>query len=254
MLLSSTFGLNKSSGTRRKLEVISPCEFPNWRRMHFESTGHIFYVDAQGFVWPCSGCNRTEKQITHTPYCPHSQRMKTCEQHFCTKMDPVCEYFDEPQWDPVLPITLNDIAADNKYVQYPAIINTKGRLSKANQIVRKMKKGKINVSGPKTTASFTIKSTKEKSGSGYATRASTNVISAKAKVTSCPIVTPASPSPSARTWLLTTQQHDAKPVANSKSNGIAVNQKMHAEEIHGIVMKAPPKLALSTMSPMKKMH
>jgi len=61
MLLSSTFGLNKSSGTHGKLEVISPCEFPNWRRMCFESTGHIFYVDAQGFVWPCSGCNRTEK-------------------------------------------------------------------------------------------------------------------------------------------------------------------------------------------------
>jgi len=176
--------------------------------------------------------------------------MKTHERRFRTKMDPVREFFDEPPWDPVLPTTLKDIAADNKYVQCPAIINTKGRLSKANQIVRKMKKGKINVSGPKTTASFTIKSAKDKSGSGYATRASTNDISAKAKVASCSVVTPAAPSPSAsaRTRLLTTQQHDAKPVANSKSNRIAANQKMHAEEIHGIV-KAPPKLAPSTMSP-----
>ena len=65
MLLSSTFGLNKSSVTRRKLEKISPHEFPNWRRMRFESTGHIFYVDAQGFVWPCSGCNRTGKNRLH---------------------------------------------------------------------------------------------------------------------------------------------------------------------------------------------
>jgi len=108
MLLSSTFGLNKSSGTHWKLEVISPHEFPNWRRMHFENTGHIFYVDAQGFVWPCSGCNWIgKKQITHSPYCPHSQQMKTHEHHFRTKLDPVHEYFDELQWDPILPIMLN---------------------------------------------------------------------------------------------------------------------------------------------------
>ena len=141
--LSCSVGLKKSSGTRRKLETISPREFSNWSRMHLRKTGRIFYVDTKGFVWPCAGCNPIgRKQMTHTPYCPHAKRMKSRESRFRNNLDPLREYFDEPEWDPMLPTTFHDIP-DGEYVRCPIVLDAKRRLRKAKQMVKKsMKKRK----------------------------------------------------------------------------------------------------------------
>jgi len=70
--------------------MISPCEFPHWSHLHLLKTGHIFYVDIKGFIWPCAGWNPIgQKQMTHTPYCPHAKRMKSQESRFQNNLDPL---------------------------------------------------------------------------------------------------------------------------------------------------------------------
>jgi len=140
LCLSCSVGLKKSSGTRRKLEMISPREFPNWSRMHLLKTGRIFYVDTKGFIWPCAGCNPIgQKQMTHTPYCLHAKRMKSRESRFWNNLDPLQEYFDEPEWDPMLPTTFHDIP-DGEYVHCPIVLDAKRRMRKAKQMVKKSMK------------------------------------------------------------------------------------------------------------------
>jgi len=60
--------------------------------------------------------------MTHTPYCPHAKRMKSHESRFHNNQDPLWEYFDEPEWDPLLPITFHDIP-DGEYVHCPIVID-----------------------------------------------------------------------------------------------------------------------------------
>jgi len=138
--LSCRVGLKKSSGTCCKLETIGPREFPHWTFLHLLKTGCIFYIDCKEFIWPCAGCNPIgKKKLTHTPYCPHAKRMKSHESRFHNNLDPLWEYFDEPEWDPLLPTTFHDIP-DGEYVHCPIVFDAKGRLRKAKQMVKKSMK------------------------------------------------------------------------------------------------------------------
>jgi len=65
--------------------------------------------------------------------------MKSCESRFCNNLDPLWEYFDEPEWDPLLPTTFHDIP-DGEYVHCPIVFDAKGRLRKAKQMVKKSMK------------------------------------------------------------------------------------------------------------------
>jgi len=61
--------------------------------------------------------------------------MKSCER-FHNNLDPLWEYFDEPEWDPLLLTTYHDIP-DGEYVQCPIVVDAKGRLRKAQQMIKK---------------------------------------------------------------------------------------------------------------------
>jgi len=49
---------------------------------------------------------------------------KSCESRFHNNLDPLQEYFDELEWDPLLPATCHDIP-DGEYVQCHIVINAK---------------------------------------------------------------------------------------------------------------------------------